>query len=1109
MKISSRPLSPIRQCGIVSFVAVAYALCGYLALLLAIPPGYATAIYPPAGIALGATLVYGYRYSIGAFLGSLLVNTVMTLQNGEFTTVSLLTCSTIAMGATLQAIAATWLIRQFIRLPNPLTDAKSISGIFFLAGPLACTISATCGIGALYISGAITPDEALYSWWTWWVGDSIGVLVATPIFMSFLAEPRDVWLPRRWTVTLPLVLACLTTITIFINVSNWENERIALEFREPTEQAADAINTRLKTYLTILHSLDRFFVSSTHVDPDEFTLFAEDTVRTNPGLLALEWIQYVPGSEREEFEAAMRAYGYSGFRITETDERDAYGALTIANQRNEYFPVTYAVPYEINQRALGFDINSNSVRHDALVLARTTGEPTASATLSLIQDSGISLGILLMDPVFSQTHESATGNKSASQLRGFATAVLRIDHFLRSALARANTNLYALKVVDVSDPASPALLLDSGTNATHSRSFVHDRVLEVAGRKWKLSFSATPQFTAIHRSTQAWAILAGGLLFCGILGAVLMLETGNTARVKTLVNTRTQELAAATEEVRRKNRVLATISKIQSDFITTGDMQKISDHVLNDILELTESQHGFIGEALYTEENQPYLITHAKTNVAWDDVARTIHDNNARHGLSFESLDTVFAHVLRTKQPVFANFTHRDSRADGLPASHSNIGAFLGLPFFHGSRLIGMVGIANRSNGYDESVAALLHPMLTMCATLLVASRNDATRLQAEQSVRDGESRLRAILDNAAEAILTIEHDGTIATANPATERLFGFDAARLVGQSIHAILRASPEAFHALEIRDYLRGNTGRGSKRSYEVVGIRSDNSTLPIELAVSEVHLDRTELYVAMLHDLTEHKKIERIKNDFISTVSHELRTPLTSIRGSLGLLADPRFETSKSQTLELIKLAEKNTIRLITLVNDILDVEKIEAGKMPFETRPQALIPLINHAIQEILGFANPHGITIGFKPTAADAQMCWASVDGNRYIQVVVNLLSNAIKFSPPHSHVEVCATWSNGECCVSVTDNGIGIPAEFREHMFTKFAQADASASRQNTGTGLGLSICRLIITKLGGRIDYRSEVGKGTTFFLYLPSIPAPGPTEAAEDDYATKAVI
>ena len=1104
MKISSEQLSPLRQCGLVSIIAAAYAVFGYLALLLAIPPGYATAIYPPAGIALGATLIYGYRYSAGAFLGSLMVNAVLTAQNGELTAASFLTCSTIAAGATLQAIVAAWLIRQLIGLPNPLTDAKSITGFFLLAGPLACTISATCGIGALYTSGAITPDDALYSWWTWWVGDSIGVLVATPIFMSLFAEPREVWFPRRWTVTLPLALACLTTITIFINVSNWENERIALEFREPTEQVADAIDTRLKTNLTILHSLNRFFVSSNHVDPGEFKLFAEDTVKANPGMLALEWIQHVPASERETFESTMRAYGFTDFQITESDTS---GALRTASQRDEYFPVTYVVPLDRNQRALGFDINSNPVRRNALALARATGQPTATAAISLVQDSGVSLGILLMDPVFSQNSETIAANRSVSQLRGYATAVLRIDQFLRSAIARTNTNLYSLKVVDIGDPATATLLFEFGTNPTHPQSYVHERTLEVAGRKWKLSFLATPQFAATHRSTQAWAILAGGLLFCGILGAVLMLETGNTARVQTLVKTRTQELAAATEEVRRKNRVLATISKIQSDFITTGDMQKISDHVLNDILELTESQYGFIGEALYTENDKPYLITHAVTGKAWDELARTIHDDNVRDGLPFESLDTLFAHVLRTRQPVFFNYTHRDPRADGLPTHHSPITAFLGLPFFHGSRLIGMVAIAKRSNGFDQSVAALLLPMLTMCATLFVASRNDATRLQAEQSVRDGESRLRAILDNAAEAIMTIEQDGIISTANPAAERLFGYDAERLVGQSIHVILRAPTDSTQPLALRNYLRSDASSSSNRSYEVVGIRSDNSTLPIELAVSNVQLDRAELYVAMLHDLTEHKKIERLKNDFISTVSHELRTPLTSIRGSLGLLADPRFETSKSQTRDLIKLAEKNVIRLITLVNDILDVEKIEAGKMPFETHPHSLVPLIDQAIQEILGFAEPHGISIIFTPTAEDTQKCWALVDGNRYIQVVVNLLSNAIKFSPPNTHVEVSAKCHNGECCVSVTDHGFGIPAEFREHIFTKFAQADASASRQNAGTGLGLSICRLIITKLGGRIDYCSEVGKGTTFFLYLPSVPAASLTDVAADQYAVTA--
>lgn len=234
-----------------------------------------------------------------------------------------------------------------------------------------------------------------------------------------------------------------------------------------------------------------------------------------------------------------------------------------------------------------------------------------------------------------------------------------------------------------------------------------------------------------------------------------------------------------------------------------------------------------------------------------------------------------------------------------------------------------------------------------------------------------------------------------------------------------------------------------------------------------------------------DITEQKKLERMKGEFVSTVSHELRTPLTSIKGSLGLVAGGALGTLPQKAREMVDVAYRNADRLVTLVNDILDLEKLDSGRMKFDFEQLNLSGLVKEAIDSNMGLAQEHGVEFIFTDRALEATV---RGDGNRLAQVVANLLSNAAKFSREGGTVEIVVGQENGTARVSVTDEGCGIPEEFYEHIFDRFAQADASDNRKRGGTGLGLSICKLIVEKHGGTIGFDSEVDAGTTFFFTLP---------------------
>ena len=232
-----------------------------------------------------------------------------------------------------------------------------------------------------------------------------------------------------------------------------------------------------------------------------------------------------------------------------------------------------------------------------------------------------------------------------------------------------------------------------------------------------------------------------------------------------------------------------------------------------------------------------------------------------------------------------------------------------------------------------------------------------------------------------------------------------------------------------------------------------------------------------------DISARKEIERMKNEFIAVVSHELRTPLSSIVGSLGLL--DRIADLSAETKTLVRVARENSQRLVRLISDILDVEKLDSDALKIQLEPVELEAMLANAILANQGYGAQYGISITLTESPGPA---WVNANYDRLMQVMANLLSNAAKFAPRGSRVEVRLQRSPGAFRVSVIDSGPGIPDEFKPRVFDRFAQADSSASRRTGGTGLGLAISRMIIDKLGGKIDFVSTPGLGTRFFFDLP---------------------
>jgi len=367
----------------------------------------------------------------------------------------------------------------------------------------------------------------------------------------------------------------------------------------------------------------------------------------------------------------------------------------------------------------------------------------------------------------------------------------------------------------------------------------------------------------------------------------------------------------------------------------------------------------------------------------------------------------------------------------------------------------------------------------------------DITPLKrSELAYRDQVTRLSSILDAAVDAIITINESGSIESWSKGAERLFGYREEEVIRRNVSILMPDPHSSAHDGYLARYVQTGVKRIMGIRRELEGRHKDGSIIPVDLGVSEMRVGERRLFIGVVRDITERRAVERLKNEFVSTVSHELRTPLTSISGALGLLSGSAAGDMTPKARRLVEIAQQNSSRLIRLINDILDLEKAEAGRLDLVMEKQRLLPVVTAAIEAARGLADSRGIAIDADASSVDGLVL---VDRDRLIQILSNLLSNAIKFSPDHGVVTVRIERSTRMLKVLVIDRGPGIPDSFRSRIFQKFAQADSSDSRARGGTGLGLSIAQTLAEKLGGSIDFTSVAGQGTTFEVSLPELPDP----------------
>ena len=342
----------------------------------------------------------------------------------------------------------------------------------------------------------------------------------------------------------------------------------------------------------------------------------------------------------------------------------------------------------------------------------------------------------------------------------------------------------------------------------------------------------------------------------------------------------------------------------------------------------------------------------------------------------------------------------------------------------------------------------------------------------------------RLAVEASPSGMVMTDAEGKILMINAEIEKLFGYRRWELVGQSVDMLLPQRLRGKHAAQRAAFATVPRQRMAA-GRELAGARKDGTEFPIEVGLNPVQRRGQLVVLSVIVDITERKRIEHLKSEFVATVSHELRTPLTSIAGSLRLVDSGSIGPVPDPVRRLVRIALDNSSRLARLINDILDIEKLEAGKVSFHLERTEVKTLVAQAIEANAAFADTFNVKVRLDEHADEATV---NADPDRLTQVVINLLSNAVKFSPRGAEVSVSISSGGGRVRIGVRDHGPGIPNEFRRRIFQKFAQADGTDARTQGGSGLGLSIVQQIVMRLGGTIGYEAAPGGGTVFTVELP---------------------
>lgn len=533
--------------GQILLLAVMYAVLGRLSLLLAIPPGYSIAIYPPAGIALGMVLTGGYRLLPGVVAGAFSANLLINLSIfGSINANALIASTIVAAGAALQAFAGAQLILRKLQDNLALGSDKAIFQFFIYGGAIACLINATISVAGLAALGIIPWQDFFNNWIGWWIGDTFGVLTITPIVMVIYGKPREIWHARRWSVLVPLLICLMLVITAFTFTRYREEQKQQLEFRLKAERVGQNLQNKLDSHAEILHNIERLYASSMQVSRGDFATFVSHTLQHQKAITFLSWAPRVEHQQRASFEVSVLREGFANFQILEVDELHN---LAEVRARDDYFPIRFIEPFFDNHQMFGYDIGSTTIRRIAIEDARDSGHLTVTDPLITNDTDGREqLHVLLFAPVYENGKPRENMEQRKAAFSGVAVSMLRMADVAREILSNEDMRSVRIKFYDLSYPGKKEIFIDEISGL--DQAYLFQTTINFGGRQYALQAQPSSEYWRTNIAWITWITMIGGLLFTGLLGAYLLVATAHTFGIESLVAQRTAQLHDSEERLR-------------------------------------------------------------------------------------------------------------------------------------------------------------------------------------------------------------------------------------------------------------------------------------------------------------------------------------------------------------------------------------------------------------------------------------------------------------------------------------------------------------------------------------------------------------------------------
>lgn len=1009
-------------------LAATYVVLGKLGLMLAIQPGYASGIFPPAGLAIAAAYLWGSPTLPWIVLGSLTLNLSVTAAPLQSPATVAALC--IAMASALQSWFGRAVLQRTVGLKTGLETIEHIGG-YLLAAPFICLMGASLSVASLVQLSVIPSDQAFVAWLTWAIGDTLGMVSIFPIMLALFGKPDSVWRGRRLIVSSIMAVSVTLVAIAYVSINQSESAQITQRFYFQADRLAKKIQDHFDEQEFILEQLDRALSMSQRepMSRKAFGALAQPALSRFPMLQAIEWVPEIPLDRRARFEAFQKQW-LPEFVITQHNES---GTIVPALNQPIYYPVTYVEPFVGNQQAIGFDLGSNAARKAAVLHARQTDSPIATEPVTLVQEQGAQQGILLIRRI-----------QSGANAPGFVVTVLRVDDFIGKLLPEGGE--LTVSLVDVEQNT-----MIYGTHPTTDREPVSTHSLRFGGRQYHLSIKPSSAIVAAFPNWQSWSLLLGGILGDALLGAVLLLITGTTNHVRTQVEERTQQLA------------------LKSDLL-----QAIIDTVpvrvfwKDRALRYLGCNPAFARDAGKSDPSE--VLGKSDYELVW-----------ANEAARYQADDVA---VIKSQSPRIGF-----EEPQPTPSGHTAWLRTSKVPLKdHEDQIIGVLG-TYEDISEQRATEARLRASEERFTLAMQAATDGLWDWNVETQITYLSPQWKAMVgyadkeldDSFATWERLLDEAGRVRTMALIQDCLCG------KSNGFRSEFRMRHKDGHWVDILSramIVRDQNGKPVRMVGTHVDITEHNAVArQLEEAAGIMEKQNQALVVA--HE--QAKKSAEAKSAFLASMTHEIRTPLNAIIGMADLLQ----ETSLSQDqADYVQLFGRAADHLMGVINSILDLSKIEAGELQLEQisfNPHELVATVQD-LMAVSAETKQLTLDVQMHPDVPSA----VTGDPMRLRQVLINLVGNAIKFTEHGQVVLTVNAAGPDCMRFVVSDTGIGIPPDKLPFIFESFTQGDTSTTRKYGGTGLGLSICRQLVSLMKGQLNATSTVGVGSTFefTIRLPSV-------------------